>query len=218
MLLLAAATYWGLAGLFRSHLAEPTASRYIYLGAILIVLVGLELMRGAVTTRRTLVVLGLLAAFAAVANFNVLKSGSSGLQENSRYVSAELGALELARSKVDPDYRPDLTRAPQVYAGEYLEAVDDLGSPADSPTGLDARPEPVRQAADLVLARALKVQATPAIGRLRAGPSPVVDQTVNGQVAPPRVAWRSGRPSTARQSISQSLPRECHCERPRHQC
>ena len=101
LLLVTAATYWGLAGLFRAHLGEPTASRYVYLGAVLIVLVAVELARGAVTTPRVLAVLGLLAAF-AVANFNQLRAGSGGLQDNSGYVSAELGALELTRSTVDP--------------------------------------------------------------------------------------------------------------------
>jgi hypothetical protein len=183
MLLVTAATYWGLAGLFRAHLGEPTASRYVYLGAVLIVLVAVELARGAVTTPRILAVLGLLVAFAVVANFNQLKAGSSGLQDNSSYVSAELGALELARPTVDPGYRVDATRSPEIYAGEYFDAVDDLGSPADSPAEIRARTEPVRQAADVVLTEALGVRPAPAGEARDSGSRPVVDQSVNGLVS-----------------------------------
>jgi hypothetical protein len=210
MLLVAGVTYWGLAGLYRSHLGEPAASRYVYFGVVLIVLVGLELARGARTTPRALAVLGLVAAFAAAANFNVLKAGSSGLQETSRYVSAELGAVELAKSKVDPGFRPELVRAPQIYAGKYLAAVDELGSPADSPSEIDARPELVRQAADLVLARALGVrpeaiEAPPKPGA-EPGAQPAVEQSVNGQVVAARPGCVAFRPAAEGAILDLRIP------------
>ena len=46
----AAAAYWGLAAVFRAHVNPPTDSRYLYLGAILVLLIALELLPPVVTT------------------------------------------------------------------------------------------------------------------------------------------------------------------------
>jgi hypothetical protein len=150
-------TYWGLTAAFRAHLMGGNATRYMYLTAILILLVGAELLRGIRVPSRTVAILGVLVAFGALANFAKLREGSLYLQDTSGYVAAELGALELTGNTAPAAYRPDPVRAPPVVAGPYRKAVADLGSPADSPVEISTRPEPYRQAADTVLLQALRI-------------------------------------------------------------
>ena len=84
-----------------------------------------------------------------------------GLRDASTHVKAELRSVELARDRVDPAFRPDPTRAPQIDAGGYLDAVDDLGSPADSLREVRAQSAEVRAVADAVLVRALRARLLP---------------------------------------------------------
>ncbi len=84
--------------------------------------------------------------------------------------------MELARDRVDPAFRPDPIRAPQIDAGGYLDAVDDLGSPADSLREVRAQSAEVRAVADAVLVRAVRA-------RLRAVPG--------ARPAAPRRRWRA---------------------------
>jgi hypothetical protein len=154
-LLAAAAAYWGLAAVFRAHVNPPTDSRYLYLGAILVLLLALELLPPVVTTPRLLIVVAVFVGAAAVANFGSLRSGSVYLQDWSRYVRAELGALELAGSGTRSDFKPDPARAPDITAGRYFEAVRQYGSPASTANEIAAAGEPERQAADSVLAQAV---------------------------------------------------------------
>jgi hypothetical protein len=77
-------------------------------------------------------------------------------------VSAELGALELARATAPASTPVDPHYAPVVTAGQYFAAIEALdSSPADPPARILTRPEDARVGADAVLARALDIQATP---------------------------------------------------------
>jgi hypothetical protein len=182
-LLAAAAAYWGLAAVFRAHVNPPTDSRYLYLGAILVLLLVLELLPPVVTTRRLLIVLAALVGVAAIANFGSLRSGSLYLQDWSRYVRAELGALELAGPGTRSDFAPDPVRAPDITAAPYFEAVQQYGSPASTPQEIASAGEPERQAADSVL--------TQALGAL------VLDGGEAASTAPPSVdAFDKGQAST----------------------
>jgi hypothetical protein len=122
-----------------------------------ILLIAAELLRGTRIPRRAVVLVGLILVFGSVANFRRLQEGADLLHDSSSHVAAELAAVQLAAQHVDPDYQPDPVRAPAIRAGPYLEAVDELGSPADTPNEVLARPEPVRQAADGVLIHALRI-------------------------------------------------------------
>jgi hypothetical protein len=173
-------SFWVLAAVFRAHLVAPDASRYLYFGALIIVLLIVELFQGVRLSPTGLTILGVVLALSAVANFSVLQDGSRGLQDNSSYVAPELGALELAGTPLDPSYVPDPVRAPQVAAGPYFEAVRDLGSPADSAEEIAARPEPQRQAADSVLLHSLAVALRRASGLTPTGNPPSVDSSSGG--------------------------------------
>jgi hypothetical protein len=185
--LAAAATYWGLTGLFRAQINTPAESRYLYFGAILLVLLGVEFLRGARLSKRALGLLSVLAVAFSLSNFGSLRDGSGGLQATAGLVAPALGALELAGPSTDPAYRPDPLRAPDVKAGLYFDTVDELGSPADTPDEIARRLDPERQAADAVLAQALRLGLQPGTNPRRFGPRPRVDAAASGSVA-----FRSG--------------------------
>jgi hypothetical protein len=160
-LLVGLALFWGLTALLRAQLNAAADSRYIYPGAVLIVLLGAELFRGGRATGRAAGVAAVIVVFAAVANYGPLKAGSAQFQDWSTYVRAELGALEVAGPTAPPTLAPDPMRAPDITAGKYFPAVRQLGSPADTPAEVRARPEPQREAADGVLVAGLQVALRP---------------------------------------------------------
>lgn len=186
--------YWLLTALSRAQYNEPAASRYLYPGAIFVVLVLSELAPrlrvpgGRVGAIACAIVLLVILGLSVRGNVEQLRDGAAGLRDTSAYVKAELRAVELARARVDAAFRPDPLRAPQVDAGGYLAAVDDLGSPADSLPALRHASVPVRSAADAVLLRALHARLTPVA-------APPVDCAVATPRADGMVAIRARSPS-----------------------
>jgi hypothetical protein len=180
-LLAATAAYWGLAAVFRAHVNPPTDSRYLYLGAILVLLIALELLPPVVPAPRLLAVVAVFVAASAVANFGSLRSGSQHLQEWSRYVRAELGALEIAGPGTRADFAPDPVRAPDITAGKYFAAIRDFGSPASSVAEIAEAGEAERQAADSVLLQALGAAVVP--GGTVGGEAPEVEAATSGRSA-----------------------------------
>jgi hypothetical protein len=162
------ALFWVLTALSRAQQDEPGASRYLYPGALMLIMVLAQLVDNPTwprTLRTRAIAAGAVAVVVVVSlvgNVDSLRDGGAQLRTVSDYVRAELRAVELARDSVAPDFRPDLSRMPQVSAGTYLRAVDDLGSPAYSVARVRQAPEAVRLAADDVLLRALGVRSTPA--------------------------------------------------------
>lgn len=161
-LLAAAVALWVVTAAARSTISAPEASRYVYLGAVLIVLIGVELLRGVEIGPRAMAMAGALVAFFALTGLTVLHAGALGLRGTSATVTAELGALELARSQAPPSFQPDTQRAPQIQAGPYLHTVRAIGSsPADSPAAIAASDPASRAAADSVLVRLGVPRMTP---------------------------------------------------------
>jgi hypothetical protein len=198
-LLAAGAAFWGLTALFRAQLNAPLDSRYLYLGAVLVVLIAVEMLGRVAVTPRLAAVVAVLVAAAAVANFGPLRSGSVFLQDTSRYVQVELAALELAGPSVDPSFVPDPVRAPDITAGKYFEAVEQYGSPAASPDEIPTREEPERAAADDVLVKALATLGPR--GEHGDGPRPAVE-AASGRVS------NAGSCASAPSSLEVRLPPE----------
>jgi hypothetical protein len=157
----------------------PTDSRYLYLGAILVLLLLLELVPPVATTGRLLVIVWLFVAASVIANFGSLRSGSQYLQDWSRHVRAELAALELAGPETRSDFAPDPVRAPDITAGRYFAAVRDYGSPASSDAELRMAGEAERQSADSTLIQALGISAAPG-GDVGNGAPPPVEGATGG--------------------------------------
>jgi hypothetical protein len=152
-----ALAYWILLGLFRPH-SLASLSRYLYPGALFLLLISVEVARGARLRAPALAVAYALTAVLVVANVHELDYGADRLREYSDFVGSSLAALELASDRVDPDYRPEPLIASDVVAGPYLSAVAAYGSPAAPPDEVVHRSTAVRREADVVLTRALSVE------------------------------------------------------------
>lgn len=174
--------FWVLAALNATLFREPTTGRYQYMGAIFILLIAAELLRGVrVTARPAIGAILLVSGAAALSNLSFLDSSAQGLRQFGELQPAGLAAIEISRDTVDPGFlltqeNADVDYFDWVDAGSYLAAVDRFGSPAYGGSELAAAPEPARAVADKVLADALGVgfAARPIAGGAQASPPVVV--------------------------------------------
>jgi hypothetical protein len=161
-----AGAFWVLAGLNVRSGRGPTESRYLLPGAVFLLMIAAELLRGIRLPR--LAVAGGCAAGALIAlsNVFVLRDAYHAYRNTSDLIRADLGALEIARGGSRLPIRLTEPVAGTAYVGvdstTYLAAADEHGSPADTPAELAAAPEPARIAADRVLGLALGVSFGPA--------------------------------------------------------
>lgn len=188
-----AVAYWVLTALTRAHFSPPSESRYVYLGAVLIVLMAVEIARGVRPSRPALAVIALLVGLALVGNASSLAQGARDFQVLANFWHADMFALEVARPGIRPDFPIDPEHAPELIAGPYYAAVKQLGSPADKVADFAARPDPVRQAADSAVARALGSTRKLTPKRSLAGAAPVLDAAHGGMVS----LQRTKRPTVA---------------------
>jgi hypothetical protein len=155
--------FWTLGALVTFPLRPPGSMRYVYTGAVAVLLVASDAARTVHFSRLGLTVLFGACAISLTTNLALLRDGAASFRDRySAPVRADLAAVELARDRVDPEFNPvagepalSVTPFP---AGEYLAAVDRYGSPAFSPAELAREPESVREGADQVLARALDLE------------------------------------------------------------
>jgi hypothetical protein len=175
---------WMLTAVARSTISTPETGRYVYLGAIVIVLVGVELLREVAINPPVLGVGALAVAISMVTSLTALHNGAITLRGTSKTVTAELGALELAANRAPSGYQPDTQRAPQIIAGPYLHTVRAIrSSPADTPAEIAAADPISRAAADSVLV-ALDAPALLPLRRTKLSPLapvPIVTGLVSGQ-------------------------------------
>jgi hypothetical protein len=168
-LLLTGVSLWVLTAAARSTISAPETSRYVYLGAVIVVLIGVELLQGVLVRPRVVVLATLVVALGAITGLTALNSGALGLRSNSATVTADLGALELAANHASPGFQPAPQLAPQILAGPYLHTVHAIGSsPADTPAEIAAADPVSRAAADAILI----ALDTPTLTPLRTAPSP----------------------------------------------
>jgi hypothetical protein len=169
-----ALTFWVLLG---TAAREPQIARYLYVSAVFLLLILLELVRDIRPTSR-LALLGVGAVVVSlVPNLINLHSEARELRKYARAERAELGALALLRREVPAASLPYLTRHDDVLdvggqgfliahrerlldAGTkgfhlppafYFAAVDRYGNPALSPQEIPSASETQRLSADEVL-------------------------------------------------------------------
>jgi hypothetical protein len=167
VILTIAVSFWALAGLNASIFRQPSSGRYQYMGAIFIVLIAAEILRGTRPGRRTAAVAVCIALLAALGNLDSLHTAWRGLTGFGQTQPADLAALELVRDEVDPAFQLTEDNSGVDYLGNldaasYFSAVDAFGSPAFTPAELAVAPEPARESADRVFAAALGVELGPA--------------------------------------------------------
>ena len=153
--------FWLLSAVVRVDSADPTASRYVYIGAVFIWLLLAEARLGARMSTPWLLGLVLIAAGGVVSNIGLLRSGSGGFAALDESVRASLTAVQVAARQVPRSFQPSPVAAPQITAGPYLAAVRDLGSPAYTVPELRTASESLRETADQTIQHAESLELTP---------------------------------------------------------
>lgn len=161
--LAAAATFWFLAAFNEGPGREPYSSRYLYVGVLFVLLIAVNLLQGLKFNRWALVAGAAVTCVVVGFNLVPLREGRDFFEQQTVLTRADLAAIEIADRTVDPAFRLSPEAAGTVFlneieAGEYLQAVDEYGSPAYSPVQLAGAPEEGRAHADLVLANALPLE------------------------------------------------------------
>ncbi len=164
--LLAQIGFWSLTGLNAAFFGQATSGRYQLVGAILWVMIAAELFRGVRISRPVVIAALAIGVLAALANFSQLRNSAHGLALIGEQEKGGLGALELTRGVVNPNFvltekNSGVDYLGIVDAGSYFSAIDDWGSPAYAADELPTAPEGAREAADRVFAAALRVNAEP---------------------------------------------------------
>jgi len=165
------AAFWGLVAVSRAQRGDPGASRYVYTGATLTLLLVLESLRGIQVDRLSAAAVTALAVLASIGGLRAFSLGEDSLYVGSRSEASELAALQLIRGRAPASFVLDPHWSPQIIAGDYFSAVSALGStPADSLAQLLRSPEPMRSAADDVLVRGGEIVIDPAPARAAIAP------------------------------------------------
>jgi hypothetical protein len=159
MVLAVPLSFWALTAIARAYLNEPAASRYVYVGGAWVLVLAVVVLAPRVTSRRVAVLVAMVTALAVVANTGTFRAGGDERRADVTLELAKLGAVEVARDHVPPAFVPEPRHAPTLTAAGYFAAIDDLGSPAPSPTQLAAAPERERLAADTTLIAAEGITA-----------------------------------------------------------
>ena len=145
VVLATAVAYWFLAASSAYFEARaPTAGRYQYVGAILILMIAAELARGLRVSRPAFAAVIAVVVIAVAGNLASLVDAYKVLRTTSQTILADLGALELARPYVPPEFQITADTGGTDYVGVqalfYFPAVDAVGSSADSEAELRAAP------------------------------------------------------------------------------
>ena len=197
--------FWGLTGIARADLHEPGAPRYLYPGAVFLLMIAFEAARGVRITRGATAALLVLLAFATLSNLGALRNGAGYLRDQTAELDGALAAVQLAAPNgVDPQFRPQITVAPQIFAGSYLAAVKDLGSPAPAPEELPRLFGRGRAAADGTLRGAYGIALAPAPGK-PAGPAPAPEQAAATQTTAKGACLRA-RPQSSAGALDLTVP------------
>ena len=181
-----ALSFWVLTAVSRAFISTPFVSRYLYVGAVFVLLLAIELVRGVALTRWSGSIVGVAALAAIVSNVGALRDAARLLRDNGQSTTADLGALEIGRPVMPPGYvARRLPGYPFVVvpAAAYFAAERSVGTPASTPRQIAADPEAARETADAELLGIHQL----ALGALSAapalGPAPAVDSFGSGTIS-----------------------------------
>jgi len=160
----------------------PDASRYVYLGSVLTLLVLVEAVNGMRPSKGWAIGLTTALAFSLLANGMIMGEGGKVVRLESATNRAQLAALEIARDEVSDDFivesaaETTLSNPDMLFdAGTYFDVAESFGSPAYGEGELEGAPEQAREAADLLLARTLPISVRPGFRPVRGRPIAVVE-------------------------------------------
>jgi hypothetical protein len=159
--------YLGLVAAGLSPARAPNASRYVYMGGILALLLVAELGRDIRWTTTIGLVAFVFFGLSLMANVAELRVGGHLFAAEGETNRATLAALELSRGTVEPNFAVEdestIHSHPDMFfsASAYFGAAADFGSPAFSLDQLLGAGEQAREAADQELVRAFELAAKP---------------------------------------------------------
>jgi hypothetical protein len=152
-LLLAAGAFWFGTGVERSFISPVESSRYLYVGALLALLLAAEVARGVRLPTRgwvPVIALGVVAA-SVVANVGFMRKAAADRRADGAQTRAVLAVVDLQPGAFRDDRVIDqLPGYPlvSVKAGEYRAAAKAVGTPADTPQEVTGEPAQAQEAAD----------------------------------------------------------------------
>ena len=163
----------------------PDASRYVYMGSVLTLLVLIEAVRGMRPSRGWAIGLTTALLFSLLANGATMGVGGRLVRLESATNRAQLGALEIAQNGVSEDLvvesaeQTAMSNPDMLFdAGAYFDVVKSFGSPAYAEGEIEDAPEQARGAADLLLERALPISVRSGFRPARSATVAVVEDVL----------------------------------------
>ena len=175
--------FWLLTGLQRASFGPAESSRYVYVSAVFVVALAVELLRGVTLSPRAWIVTAGAALLIAAGNVADMRSGAAFLRGQGLQTRTGLTTLEIARPVVAPGHVAEgIAGYPlvQVRADQYFAMARDMGTPAASVEELIRAPEGYRLAADAELTRIHEAALVPTEPPTAASPTPAVDAATAG--------------------------------------
>lgn len=178
------ALYLALVAFGLSPARAPSASRYVYMGGVISLLLVAELIGEIRWSTAAALAAAVVFGLSLLANASTLRAGGHVFQAEGETNRATLAALEIARDEVDTNLpaedaekttrsHPDMLFP--IWA--YFDLVEDEGSPAYDLSELESTGNLAREAADQELVRTLGVEAVrsarPKIDRGGESPRPL---------------------------------------------
>lgn len=190
---------WAAGAIGESPLRPPEASRYAFSGALLVILLLAETLRGARITPPMVLAIVALLAVALPANLLFLRDRGTQTRDASVLTRASLAIIELERERVPDNFNGGLELP--VRMPEYLAAVERIGPLGFTTAQLRAEAGPVRAQADemldrILLPRVVEAPASPGLGCRRV--SPATDPTVTVPLPPGGAVLRAQAGTTVR--------------------
>ena len=156
------AAYWASIAMVASPARTPETNRYIYVGAVLTVIVGAAAANRHALGRSLRVAIAAVVALSLAANLAIEREAGRFLRSSSTATRADFAMIELARRHVDPGFVPSTGVLPVLEGAEAVPAnlfpaFDRNGSPSYTILEVMSLDEPYREEADQVLAEALTI-------------------------------------------------------------
>ncbi len=153
---------WFLTALNREPKRLPTSSRYQYPGAIALLLIAGEMLRGVRVPKLALVAAAIVTGLALWGGISLLqREYTERWRPVGDSLRTTLGAVDIAGAKTVAGYPIAFAPEPEVPARVYLEVADEYGTPAWDESELESRPVPELNGADLTIAQALGLALGP---------------------------------------------------------
>jgi hypothetical protein len=183
-------SFWLLTAASNAPGRTPWASRYQYVGGVLLLMVLASLASGIRVRAAAILTALAVGGLAAIANLGVLYDEYGKRADLATRERGALAGFEVGGAGADPGFtagpqNTDITPLYSLQVGLYLSAIHAFGSPAYSASELLEAPEDARVAADQLLAEAEQLRLTPVDHPPPAGGlAPVVADGTATTVAP----------------------------------